>query len=173
MSADESNTLLHVAEEKSQDDGEPKNDQIEQPASVKRRPSIEIGHWGRPPTVDSGAADISDEPQWQSANDHEQQSSYRNRKSKDFQGSSASIHATNANEHSSESEPPTDNHSRIPHGSGGSPGAFAESATQHNNGWKDRSNVRRTSVDHSKSVKVEDRTTTGGFVKHVSLGLVH
>jgi len=171
--AGESNALQHVAEKTSQGDSKPENNQTEQPASIKKRLSIDIGHWGRPPTADSEATDISDEPQRKSASDTKQHSSNENKESKDFQGSSASIYATKANGHSSKSEGPADGHSKKPHGSGERHSAFAESATQHNIGRKDRGNTRRSSVDHSKSPKVEDRIATGGFVKHVSLGLVH
>ncbi|CAO3678205.1 unnamed protein product [Umbelopsis ramanniana] len=164
--ASESNTLQHDAEEKSQGDGKPENNQTEQPASIKKRLSIDIGHWGRPPTEDSEATNISDEPQRKSSSDNNQQSSNGNKKSKDFQGSSASIYATKVNEHSSKSEGPADGHSKKPHGSGERHSTFAEGVNQHNNGRKDRSNTRRISVDHSKSPKAEDRIATGGFVKH-------
>lgn len=170
MLAGESNTLQHVAEKNGQGDDKPEDNQTEQPASIKKRPSIDIGHWGRPPTVDDEATDISDKPQKKSSSDNKQQSSNGDKKTNDFQGSSASIYATKANGHSSKSERSADGHSKKLHGSGERHSAFAESATQHSNGRKDRSNTRQSSVDHSKSPKVEDRIATGGFVKHVSLG---
>ncbi|KAI9286817.1 hypothetical protein BC943DRAFT_215083 [Umbelopsis sp. AD052] len=158
--ATESNVLQADAENKSH----------EQPPSIKKRPSIDIGYWGRPPTVDSEATDVQDKNPKKSPGDTKPPTSTVNKKSKDFQGSSASIYATKGNEHTSKPEGQGDGHPKKSHGSTERHSAFADSPSQHSNGKKDRHNTRQTSVDHSKPGKVEDRIATGGFVKHVSWG---
>ncbi|KAI8577719.1 hypothetical protein K450DRAFT_250506 [Umbelopsis ramanniana AG] len=162
----DSNALQHDAEKKSHDEGKSHSTEPEQPPSIKKRPSIDIGYWGRPPTVDSEATDVQDNSPKKSPGDNKPATSTVNKKQKDFQGSSASIYASKASEHSSKPEGHADGHSKKPYGSSERHSAFAESPSQHNNGKKDRSNTRHANVEHSKSGKTEDRIATGGFVKH-------
>jgi hypothetical protein len=170
MVVNESNTLQHAAEKNSHGDSMPRDSQPEPPASLKKRLSIDIGHWGRPPTVDSEATDVQDKYPKMSSGDNKQPSSIVNKKSNDFQGSSASIYAAKANGHTSKPEGHADGYSKKSYESTERHSAFAESTSQLNSGRKDRNNTRQINVEHSKPGKADDRIATGGFVKHVGWG---